>query len=217
MVSEQVEKSPPAQVGDSLMGRLVAEAWQATEVVAGEVEQSTREAAFKLVLEALLRNEPRPAGEESLSRSNDSRSMDTDSANPIDISYADPDQRAAAIADYLGIEYAAALDLFNLEDSEPILHIHRTKLSNTRAKAVREVTLLVAAGRAALGLDTGTNHVRFSANQLDVLDASNFGSTLAGMKEIALRGRAKSKNRLIRLRGAGVAEARELAARIVGE
>lgn len=76
--------------------------------------------------------------------------------------------------------------------------------------------MLVAAGRAALGLDTGSRHIREAVEAHRKLDAPNFGSTLTNMEEIALRGRPGAKNRLVRLRANGVDSARRLAAQIVG-
>ena len=56
MASEQSEPLVSQVAGRSPMSKLVAEAWDATNVVAEQVDPATREAAFKLILEALLRN-----------------------------------------------------------------------------------------------------------------------------------------------------------------
>ena len=56
MASEQSEPSVSQVAGHSPMSKLVAEAWDATNVVAEQVDPATREAAFRLILEALLRN-----------------------------------------------------------------------------------------------------------------------------------------------------------------
>ena len=56
MASEQSEPLASQLAGRSPMSKLVAEAWDATNVVAEQVDPATREAAFRLILEALLRN-----------------------------------------------------------------------------------------------------------------------------------------------------------------
>ncbi len=215
MVAEQRASLVSQVAGHSPMSKLVAEAWDATNVVAEQVDQATREAAFRLILEALLRN-----GQPSLPPGSTHESAGTTSAQndvALDAGYATSDQRAYAIADYLNISYDDALDLYDVDSAEPVLHVHPSKLADGRAAATREIALLVAAGRAALGLDTGTQHVRDAVGRYKKLDSTNFGSTLSKMDQISVRGKTGSQNRLVRLRAIGVEAVRELAAGIAGE
>ena len=215
MASEQSEPLASQLAGRSPMSKLVAEAWDATNVVAEQVDPATREAAFRLILEALLRN-----GEPSAPPASTHESAGTTSAqndDVLDTGYATSDQRAYAIADYLNISYDDALDLYDVDSAEPVLHVHPSRLADGRAAATREIALLVAAGRAALGLDTGTQHVHDAVGHYKKLDSTNFGSTLSKMDQISLRGKTGSQNRLVRLRAIGVEAVRELAVRIVAE
>ena len=215
MASEQSEPLVSQVAGRSPMSKLVAEAWDATNVVAEQVDQATREAAFRLILEALLRNGEPSAPPASTHESAGTTSAQNDDA--LDTGYATSDQRAYAIADYLNISYDDALDLYDVDSAEPVLHVRSSRLSDGRAAATREIALLVAAGRAALGLDTGSQHVRDAVEEHRKLDPANFGSTLNKMDQISLRGKTRSQNRLVRLRAIGVEAVRELAVRIVGE
>jgi len=207
MAAEPAEGAPN---GESPLQRAVKEAWAAAAQLPEEVSQATREAAFKLVLEAMLRN-----GQDGTTHPGAA----AQGAGPVDAfeaAFATVDQRAYAIADYLNVGYEDALALYSLDEVDPVLQVSKSRLSNSCAEATREVALLVAAARAALGLDTEPEHVREAAEHLNVLDAANFGPTLAQFDAVALLRPTSNTNRLVRLRGRGLEQVRFLAARIVG-
>ena len=147
MASEQSEPLASQLAGRSPMSKLVAEAWDATNVVAEQVDPATREAAFRLILEALLRN-----GEPSAPPASTHESAGTTSAqndDVLDTGYATSDQRAYAIADYLNISYDDALDLYDVDSAEPVLHVQSVKaLRRARGRDARD---RAARRRGALG------------------------------------------------------------------
>lgn len=187
---------------------LVAEAWAATDVVADQVDPSTREAAFKMLLEAMLRNGapiPAPGGESE---------PESQPQNGVG------EQRVAAdlgysLADMFGISPEDVPYLFDVTDGEPKLVLDHRKLSRESAAATRELTLLVCASRDALRLSTSTTLIRSVADEYDRLDSANFMSTLHSMDEVAVRGFSSSRDSTLRLRAVGVDAARELAQRLV--
>ena len=198
--------------------RIVADAWSATDPVADQVDSETRQTAFKLLLEAMLQNGggARPEIEPPESNGVPDAITEESFEVSIDDALATEIQRADAVAGYLGIDDEDVATLYELCDSEPQLRLSTSKLDSQPAAAIGEITLLVAAARSALGLETGTEHVRAAADAHDTLDPLTFDSTIAAMTDIALRGHPDSKNRLIRLRGKGVEAARALAQRLVG-
>lgn len=187
---------------------LVAEAWAVTEVVADQVDPLTREAAFKLVLEAMLRDgasSPAPGGDSEL------ESQPQNGVGAV---------RAAAdlgysLADMFGISPEDVPNLFELTDGEPKLILDHRKLSRESATATRELTLLVCAARDALRLSTSTTLIRSVVEEYGRLDSSNFMSTLRSMDEVVVRSRPRSRDSTLRLRKVGVDAARELAQRLV--
>ena len=193
---------------------LISEAWAATDVVADQVEPATREAAFTLVLEAMLRNGSAPPVESEIELNlNDADEQDSEpEPGAIDVSLATPEQRAWAIADYLRISVDQALCLYSVDDRDPLLRPPLANLPDDCQAAVRELALLVAAGRSAVGLDTGTEHIRAVVDALDPPAACGFLSVLEAMDELVVRGDPQSPNRLVRLRGIGVEAVRALAA-----
>ena len=187
---------------------LVAEAWAVTDVVADQVNPSTREAAFKLVLEAMLRDggpNHAPGGEPELESEPQNGVGEVRTAT--DLGY--------SLADMFGISPDDVPNLFEVADGEPKLVLDHRKLSRESATATRELTLLVCAARDALRLSTSTTLVRSVAEDYNRLDSSNFMSTLRSMDEVAVRGRPRSRDGTLRLRKVGVDAARELAQRLV--
>lgn len=191
------------------LSRIVADAWSATSPVAGEVDQATRQAAFKLVLETMLQNGAEPPDEwaDEPPRLTAREALDDALATEI--------QRADAIAGYLGIVSDRVADLYDIGDSTPKLCVKSAFLSEQPTDATREIALLVTAARAALGLETGTRNIREAVLAHVKLDEVVFDRTLPLLKEISVRGAPASPNRRVRLRGTGVEAARELAQRLV--
>ena len=187
---------------------LVAEAWAATDVVADQVDPSTREAAFKMLLEAMLRNgAPIPAPDGESEPESQPQNGVGDQRNAADLGY--------SLADMFGISPEDVPNLFDVTDGEPKLILDHRKLSRKSAAATRELTLLVCAARDALRLSTPTTLIRSVAEAYDRLDSANFMSTLRSMDEVAVRGRPGSRESTLRLRKVGVDAARELAQRLV--
>ena len=187
---------------------LVAEAWAVTDVVADQVDPSTREAAFKLVLEAMLRD-----GASSPATGGD-REPESQPQNGVgavrtaaDLGY--------SLADMFGISPEDVPNLFDVTDGEPKLVLDHRKLSRESATATRELTLLVCAARDALRLSTSTTLIRSVVEEYGRLDSSNFMSALRSMDEVVVRSRPRSRDSTLRLRKVGVDAARELAQRLV--
>ena len=200
--------------------RIVADAWSATDPVADQVDSETRQTAFKLLLEAMLQN-----GQSILSTVEPTEPDDSPppppppqiTEAPIDRAFATEVQRIDAVSMSLGIEYEDVQSLYDLSRLEPALRLNPAKLATEREAALREITLLVSAVRGALGLDTGTRHLREAAAAHGKLDAARFNATMECMPDIALRGHPDSDNRFVGLRGKGFAAAGELARRLVRE
>ena len=194
------------------LSRIVADAWSATSPVAGEVDQATRQAAFKLVLETMLQN-----GAEQLDAPDEwaDEPPRLTAREALDDALATETQRTDAIAGYLGIVSDRVADLYDIGDATPKLCVKSASLSEQPTDATREIALLVTAARAALGLETGTRNIREAAVAQGKLDEVVFDRTLPLMKEISVRGASASPNRRVRLRGTGVEAARELAQRLV--
>ncbi len=137
-----------------------------------------------------------------------------DVESSIDETYATEEQRAWAVAQSFNIDIHEARDLFDLSGPDPMLQVHSKSLAKQRSTATREIALLVCGARTALGLDTGTDHIRVAAERHNRLDPPNFMKTLGAMKQIVVRGSPGSHNRLVRLKVTGVEKARELAAQL---
>ena len=193
---------------------LVDDIWKATETLA-DAEGSLRADAFRLLLERELMSGR--ATEEGASSQQANRGVPGSPTKslPLDQSYATPEQRAEAIAQYFRIDQEAATELFTLTERDPALRIPRNRLSNSTLEAAREVALLICGARTALGRVTGTRDIEVSAEQYGEYDRLNFVSLLTDMEELSVRGKQASPNRLVRMRVTGARAARALAQRLV--
>lgn len=194
--------------------RIVADAWDATTPVADHVDSETRQTAFTLLLEAMLHD---GQGASPTAKQTTVADPPLVAATPIDRAFVTEVQRTDALATALGLEYGDAQSLFDLGAPEPVLRVNPTKLAPDSADALREITLLVSVGRGALGLDTGTRHVREAAAAHDRLDAASFNADMELIPDIVLRGHPDGDNRYVGLRGAGFEAAGDLARRLVRE
>lgn len=187
---------------------------EAQEIVSTIDDAEMRRIAFGPVLERLLSengaDEERPAVEANGASERIARTHISEA--PADDSYVDASQRADSISRFLGIEPAKALDLFNLDETAPDLQAHSKSIPSGKAEGTRAIALLICSARTALGIETATLHVKEAADRYGRYDAGNFMKTLTAMSEIAVRGKPKSSNRVIRLRVTGQEAARELAA-----
>ena len=93
--------------------------------------------------------------------------------------------------------------------------MNQAALEVQKRPALRQIVLMVAAARDALGIETGHRDVRSAADDLGKFDKSNFITTIGAMPEVALRGKRGEHNRQIRLRLIGTEAARELASSLV--
>ena len=209
MTTDRTTRLPASAAGANGFRALISEAWEATAVVADDVEPSTREAAFTLVLEAMLRKQaPPPPAAPAVP--NDDQPGD----EIIDVLYATPGQRSEAIASYLEIAGTDAEALYDVAGPAPRLRRVPHLECVTEQQAHRKIALLVCAGRTAIALDTGTEHIREAVVRLTGANIDPV-PVLDGAKEFSLRGRPDSPNRLVRLTGWGLGAARDVAQGLV--
>lgn len=179
----------------------------ATECLGGD-DHRLREIAFEKLLDYELDRTANPNG------SNVRQGKTEPRADQIDTSYSTPQMRADAVGRYFDISPDDAMDLFDLSEEEPGLQIQSHKLDGAVAGAVREIALLVCGVRTALGFETGSRHIREAADHYNKLE-SHFNQYLTEFDLIAVRGKPRSPNRLVRMRVVGAEAARELAQRLV--
>ena len=208
----EITVEPQTDAGTKMAG-LVREAWLATSQLGDEVAPETRETAFKLVLEALLRNgDSQPTSPETGQiASSNGRS---EQAVGDDL-YSTPELRMDAISSYLEITGEQVEILFNVSESTPQIQIGPGRLSNAKGTATREIALLLLGARTAMGLDTEMDDIRRVVEQYKRYDQGNFAKTLQSSPDLVVLGKPRSSQRTVRLRGVGVSAARELAQRLV--
>ena len=177
----------------------------ATESLSGD-DHRLREIAFEKLLEYELAHSGAENGAATSARAS--------SDDQVDTSYSSPQMRADAVARYFGIDPESTGELFDLSGEEPTLHLPSAKLGQSKAQRVREITLLVCGVRTALGIDTGSRHIRTVVEQYGDLD-TNFVAHLTEFDKVAVRGKPGSQNRLVRMRATGAEESRALAQRLV--
>lgn len=124
-------------------------------------------------------------------------------------------RRAGLVGLYFGIDPERAAELFDLSGREPLLRLQFARVPDEKTAATKLITLMVAGARAALGLDTNTAHIRDALEDHGVLDSANFADALSEMGAFVLLGEPGQYNRVVRLKGIGVYEAKECAARLV--
>ncbi len=180
----------------------------ATESLSGD-DLRLREIAFEKLLEYELSSESNKNGSEA-----GSPEQNAPSEGVVDTSYSTPSMRADAVAQYFGISPEDAEDLFDLSNESPSLSLPSSKIEQSKAAAVRQIALLVCGARTALGLETGSAHIRQEVDHYGKSD-TNFMSYLTKFDKIAVRGKRSSPNRLVRMRVIGAEEARVLVQRMV--
>ena len=191
---------------------LVAQALDAAGAV--DDDKELKHIAFERVLDHLLGNgQGQPAAQTQGTPA--PTPAVTPSPERVDSSLATEQQRVDAAARYFQIEPDGARELFDLSGEEPIFHMNPNKLPKRRADAVRTIALLVGGVRTAVGLETGTLHIRQAAEDSGKLDPANFMTTLSNMDNIAVLGKKGSQNRLVRMRVTGAEAARKLAQQLV--
>ncbi|MXX32137.1 MAG: hypothetical protein F4Z51_07890 [Chloroflexi bacterium] len=191
------------------LSEIVERVREATKSMSGD-EFRLREIAFEKLLEHELSGEDIANGS-STSTAPQARPQETS----VDTSYSTPTMRAEAVAQYFKIGPGDASDLFDLSDESPTLSVPSKQITNkSRAAAVRQIALLICGARTALGLETGTSHIREAAEAYSKFDP-NFMKHLTEYDKIAVRGKPSSRNRLVRMRVIGAEEAQTVAQRMV--
>lgn len=190
----------------SRLGELVAQAREAASVLGdGEEDRELRRIAFERVLDHLLGNG------NGVVRAEPARKLVEE---PIDAVLGTAQQRVDAAARYFDIDPERVRELFDLSGDEPRLVLPPDKLPRESAAAVREIALLIGGVRTAVGLATGTSHIRQAVSDYQKLD-DEFMTTLGAMDKVAVLGKPGSRNRLVRMRAIGAEAARPLAQRLV--
>ena len=124
-------------------------------------------------------------------------------------------QRLDALARYFKISPEDVENIFDASEEQPTLVLSTSQLAGPKAKATREIALLVTGALTALGLESTTSHVKDVADDYGKYDVSNFMATLTNMVEISVLGKRRSQNRVIRMKVAGFEAAQALAESIV--
>ena len=203
------------RAGVKELADLVATAREAT----AELDDADlRRTAFERVLDHLLRNgDDKELQYASVGSAPRSETSDAAAADFADEVFADEQQRVDEVSRYFKIEPEDVGHIFDLSSDEPELAIHSSKLDAQKSPAVREICLLVAGARTALGQDTATSHIKSAADHYGRLDTGNFMKTLSAMPEISVLGKPGSPNRVVRMKALGAEMSQAVAQRLLGE
>jgi hypothetical protein len=123
----------------------------------------------------------------------------------------------AAIANALGVSEDAVAYLFDIDGRSLDLTIRRDQLSKDRATALKEVALLVVAGRQATGLDTertDSNHVRAQGVELGVMAKNTFREEMGNLGPLVTSRPLGRFNRALKMTKHGYDETAKLVERI---
>ena len=195
------------------LASLVATARTATEDLVDD--PILRQIAFKQVLAHLLAGGT-PAAATIVNR----QGIAPDSAPTTyeaDGAFASEQQRADALAHYFKTTPENIHHIFSLSEVEPTLVLPSSRLAESKAVATREIALLLAGARTALGQETTTTQIREVADHFAKLDARNFMASLGQLSELSVLGKPRSPNRIVRMRATGAEAAQALAERISSE
>ena len=166
-----------------------------------ELEPQLKEVAFQELLRHLLSGSPnvRPRnGNPSLV------------GTPTGAFAESEQERAAALAGYLGVGLDDVDTVFDLSGEDPTLSVRSVKLDPAKARATGQIALLVCAARTALGTECTADHIREVADQYGKYDAANFMTTLGVAHGLTLKGTRGSPRRTVRLTVPGKEEAADL-------
>lgn len=204
--------TPISEAGNQ-MAQVIEEAWRATASLDEVVDGETRQSAFVLVLEAMLRN---AASAEPKVDANLADSFD-DSYQVVeqDDLYPTPGLRAEAISAYLDIQPEQVPLLCSVEQAAPDLRLRPTRLAPTNPAAAREIALLLLGVRTAVALDTQLDDIRQAVERYCQGDEPPFAAALQSSPEWVVMGVRGSERKIVRLREPGVTAARTLAQRLV--
>jgi hypothetical protein len=123
------------------------------------------------------------------------------------------------VAAKLGIDVATIKDVFHADDEAPGLTISSSQLDDSKAKATRQIALLIAAARQAGGWDvewTNQSDIRAVCDHYNRADGKNFATTIGSMKnEFGFKGSGPSRQ--VRLKQTGWEEAVKVVKQLVGQ
>lgn len=96
------------------------------------------------------------------------------------------DELLRKIASKLGLDIEVVSEAYYFEDGELQLNIPAVRLDSRKAPAMKQLALLVAAGRQAAGLDDATPFgvIREVCDQYGRLDGPNFAGTIKQMNDV---------------------------------
>ena len=201
----------PSRADD--LAALVATAQTATEDLIDD--PVLRPIAFKQVLNHLL------VGGTHSAQPLEPRRETARDATPADYTadgaLASEQQRADALAHYFKVTPENVRYIFSVSAEEPKLVLPSSRLAQKKAAATREIALLLAGARTALGQETTTTHIRDATDHFAKLDSGNFMSTLGQLSEFSVLGKPRSPNRIVRMRATGAEAAQVLAERICSD
>ena len=168
--------------------------------------------AFERVLDHLLTNSTTSRSLETIDSASSQQASEAPDADGV---FADEQQRVDAIARYFEIDPDEVEHIFDTSNEQPDLRLHTSRFKREKAGATREIALLLAGARTALGQDTTMEQIRSVASRFGRLDPSNFAKTLAGMRDVSVLGRPQSPNRVVRMKVLGAEKAQELAKKLI--
>jgi hypothetical protein len=121
------------------------------------------------------------------------------------------DELLARIEARLGVEHTILQRVYEEYDGRLLLTIKRTMLTSPKSKAsaMREVSLVTAAGRQAAGLEDKTPFeiLRGECDELDVLDGPNFATEI---KRLSVKIEGSGRKKDVRVLRHGMDEAAKL-------
>lgn len=213
MVTESTAR-PQAQAGAGIdMAATVREAWAATTALVDEVDRETRQSAFMLVLESMLRHDGQdPLGNGSLEPRAVSAQWGVDDEEDL---YTTPELRQYGLSDYLRINSEDVASLYSVRARAPMVQVDPLALSVSAGTVIQELALLEIAGRTAVGLDTNQTHVLSTVERYSANDREVYLPRLLACEDMQFLARPENGERLVRLTASGVTSVRALAHRIV--
>ncbi len=124
----------------------------------------------------------------------------------------------ARIAAKLSVSVDAAREVFDLDGDRLDLIVPPGRLDKTKARATREIGLLISAARQASSLDTDwtpTSTIRDACTEFGKYDSANFATSLNTLGNLCSF-RGKGQQREVRVNRQGLEEAGVLVRRLSG-
>ncbi len=216
MTVAREHSSPQSQDGGSVED-VIMEAWEAVSHLGDRVGAETQEAAFRLVLYAML------------SRTDLETNLDDVIADVVpdedrdpyevrkpedDDLFSTPQLRSGEIAAYLRIPASAVGNLYDVGERKPCIVIGRHLLSEAKLLAACEVGLLVTAGNTAVGVETTVSDVCEALAVYQEQDVESLVSQVLTEDDTSFCLVEGHERDVLRLTRTGVLAVRDLAARV---